>query len=251
MDYFWRNKGFVHDPNKNYFLSQYHLIMLSSMLVLGVLLWLLIKNLKQPKQRLMFKIIAATLLVLEVLRYLNFLTVYNHYNWFGALSFHLCSFGVYLTILAAYFQKQQLFNILVVFAIIGAPIAVIVPDGILPWFNEYSFMPMQSFISHMFITWVLIVAQRLKMWKPNYRVYYTSVITILVSFVIAHYASIINIKYQTGGHQNFIWTQYVEQSIPFVNTWSYPYYLIAIIIGLLLAGFIYTWVFTKKEKKVL
>lgn len=237
MDYFWRNKGFTYDPSKDYFLSQYQLILIAAIIIIGILLWLLIRKLSQPKQRLMFKILAIILLILEVLRYLNFYLYYTH-NWFGSLSFHLCSFGVYIAIATAFFQKKWLFDSLVVFAIIGAPLALIIPSGILPWYNEYSFMVLQSFLSHLLLTWIFIVGYKLKLWTPDIKKYWITIVAVTTAYIIAYIASTINYNYSLGGHPNFIWTRYADPTFPIISNWPHPWYVIFMCGLLLVVGFL-------------
>ncbi|MFA5560667.1 MAG: hypothetical protein WC964_02715 [Acholeplasmataceae bacterium] len=248
MDYFWRNKGFTYDSSIDYFLSQYHLILIGSLMIISLLLWLLIRKLSQPKQRLMFRIIGVLLLILEVLRFINFLEYFSR-NWFGSIGFHLCSFGVYITILAAIFQKKWLFDALLIFAIIGAPLAVIMPMGILPWYNAYSFLPLQSFLSHALITWVFVIGQQLKLWQPNSKSYWISATAIIFAYVVATIASFINHNYPTGGHDNFIWTRYVDASFPVISNWPYPYYLIFMFVLMIVIGFLYIFVSNKIQQK--
>lgn len=246
MDRFWYNEGFIYEANRNYFLTTYHIILLTAVTIIGVLLWLIIKKLNEPKQTQMLKSIGILLLVLEALRYLNFNMAYE-VTPIGALQFHLCSFGVYFSILALLFQKKWMFDLYMIHAIIGAPLALIIPLGILPWHYEYSFFVIQSFISHMLITWSIVVAQRLKVWMPTLKGYKISMLGLIISYVIAFMMSRYNYVNQNGGHTNFIWTRYPDPDFPMINDWPFPHYMIFMFLLLILVGAIYPHIFYKRE----
>lgn len=250
MDYFWHNKDFVYDPNKNYLFSLYHISILLLVTIIGVLFWFIIKNKSKPKQTLILRIVGFILLLLEILRYINFRQIYN-VTPIGALQFHLCSVGIYFAILATIFNKKWLYSSYIMHAFIGPPFALFYPMGILPWFNTFSFLALQSFISHMFLTWSIIIAYKLKIWEPSKKDYIFSISGVVVSYILAFIFSYYNLNNSTGGHQNFIWVRFPEENFPIIANWPFPYYLIAMFVGLVLTGCLIITIFIKKSKKPL
>lgn len=237
IDYFWWDKGFSYDPTKGYLFNTYHIIMLASMVLLFILLWIIGKRIKN--KRIFITILSITLLVLEVLRVLNFKYAHNN-TLLGAMSFHLCSIGVYLAILAGFIKRPWIIDALSIHALIGAPLAIIVPDGILPWFNEYSFMPIQSFITHTLLFFVPIYMIRVGFFKIKLKNFYIPIISILLSALLGYIMSMVNYKLSNGGFSNFFWTRYKDPSFDKIISIDYPYQFIVIISMLLITGlFIY------------
>ena len=63
-------------------------------------------------------------------------------------------------ILAGIFKKRWLFDFGLIPCIVASPFAIIIPVGILPWSNEYSFIPLQSCFSHMLIFFLVVYSIR-------------------------------------------------------------------------------------------
>jgi|SRR5690554_275723 len=249
IDYFWNNKDFIYDPEMGMPLSIYHLVMMSFTVLLFIILWLIGKKVK--KKECFILTLSLSLFILEALRVLNFKYVYK-LTWIGSFSFHMCSLGVYFAVVLIFVKKKWMYDVLMVQAIIGAPLAIIFSGGILPWFNKYSFMPIQSFITHTILFIIPLYAFENDLWQVKVKNYYISFLSVLFSIIVAYIMSGVNIKYQTGGFKNFFWTRYVDPAFKEVVDWPYPYHFIALSITFIIVGFITALILqTKQQKKYL
>ncbi len=235
IDYVWSQKGFIYDPLEGLTFGSYHLIMMAITASLFVVIWIIGGHVKN-KQGFLIKI-ALLLLVLEVLRVINFKYVFNR-TWIGSISFHMCSIGIYMAIITGIFRKKWMFDMISLHALIGAPLALIIPTGILPWFNPYSFMPLQSFISHMLLFLMPLYAWRHQLWEVKLKHYYIPIISVLVSTGIAYGMSLYNLYYETGGSTNFFWTRMKEPFFDLVWNLPYPWYLFVLIGIFMMSGLI-------------
>jgi len=246
IDYFWYQEGFSYDPLEGQTLSTYHLIMFLLCIFSFILLWIIGKKINNKNKMLIA--IAIILLVLESLRVINLLAI-SDVSFIGALSFHLCSIGVYLMIIAGLFRKKWLFEIVILHALIGAPLAIIIPLGILPWYNQFSFLPMQSFLTHTILLFVIIYAWKYKFFDVSYKRFYIPAISILLSAVVAYVMSNVNLKYQTGGPINFFWTRYKDPLFEKYISLPHPYYFL-VILGLLYATGLLGFLILKNLEKM-
>lgn len=234
IDYFWKNKGFVYDPKMGRPFSSYQIIMLIVMSLLFVAIWFLGKQVK--RKELFVLTLSLTLLILETLRVINFKYV-HHKTWMGSFSFHMCSMGVYFAIILGFIRKKWMYDVLALQALIGAPLALLIPQGILPWFNMYSFMPFQSFLTHTILFLIPFYALKNQLWVVKVKNYYIAFLSIIFSILIGYLTSEINVRYHTGGFDNFFWTRYVDPAFKQIVDWPYPYHFMIITIAILLAGF--------------
>jgi len=230
IQYFWNNQGFVYDSNINYVLSPYHLTMMGLMAMAFIVLWVIGNHLKNRTR--LLTVVSFALLVLEVLRVLNF--HYAHqYSWFDSLSFHMCSIGVYLGIIAGIFKKKILFDIMFIQAFIGGITAIVIPLGILPWWNVFSFIPLQSNLSHMLMIFILVYAVKSQIWQIKLKRYYIAFISYLISALGIHLLNLYKYKFYPSSYSNYFWTRFPDPQFPLINSLEFPYHLI-IIIGLAL-----------------
>lgn len=236
FDYFWRNQGFEYDPAKNYLLSWYHIIILVSLIILFIIFYKIGTRQKTNPSRFLTKL-SVLLFILEILRIYNFHSVYN-YNWFDAISFHICSIGVYLMILAGIFKKKWLFDFGLIPCIVASPFAIIIPVGILPWYNEYSFIPLQSCFSHMLIFFMVVYSIRTKIWTIDIKRYYISLTSFLAIVSIVHYINLYKASNPNMTQSNYFWTRYPDPNFPFLNIIPNQYYIYFLILATLLGGFI-------------
>lgn len=235
IDYIWFQKDFIYDPLEGLAFGSYHLIMMAITTSLFVVIWITGGRLKN-KQGFM-TVLALILLILEVLRVINFKYAFNQ-TWIGSISFHMCSLGIYMAIITGIFRKQWMFDVIALQAMIGAPLALLIPTGILPWFNLYSFMPMQSFISHMLLFLMPLFAWRHHVWQVKLKRYYIPILSVLGSTGIAYGMSLYNFHFKTGGFTNFFWTRMKEPFFDLIWNIPYPYYLFVLLIVFILSGFI-------------
>jgi uncharacterized membrane protein YwaF len=235
LDYFWRSKGFQYDPNRTYLFTAYYWVMIAIAIITFAVIWLIGTRLKH--KRITLVVISLLLLFLEAGRVYNFMDV-SHKDFIPSLSFHMCSIGVYLAIIAGIFQKSWMFDTLIIQSVIGAPLAVLIPSGILPWYYDYSFMPIQSILSHTLLFLVPVFAYKNGVYKIKLYNFYIPVISVLVSTQVAYYMSWYNYNNQTGGFANFFWTRYKETFFDQIWELPYPYYLIVVIGLFILTGFI-------------
>ena len=243
ISYFWENEGFQYDPTKQYLFGWYHISMMILMVLIFIGLWFLGKKKFFIDKGRMLSLISILLLSLEVIRIINFIYA-NDYIWFNAISFHLCSFGVYLMIIAGLLKKKVLFDIGSVPAVIGGLVAIIIPHGVLPWWNSFSFNPIQSYLSHMLMIFIVIYAIRINVWKPKLKNFWISIISIFSIVVIIH---IINMyKFNNNLRpNNYFWTRYPDPLFPVINDWVFPYHIIFIMGLLMLFGLIFYLIYDK------
>lgn len=248
IDYFWFQEGYTYDPLEGRMLTTYHIIMfLVFCVALFVVLWVIGKKIKDKNKMLIA--VAIILYVLETLRVINILDM-SRATLVGALSFHLCAVGVYLMIIAGIFRKKWMFEAVFCHAFVGAPIAVIIPYGILPWYNKYSFLPTQSYITHMLLWFAIIYAWKYRFFNISFKRFFIPALGILFSAVLAYIMSNVNLKYQTGGSTNFFWTRFKDPMFENLLPLPHPYYMLVIIgllyLGGLLGYFVLKW-FEKKR----
>jgi uncharacterized membrane protein YwaF len=230
IQYFWYNQGFVYDSNINYVFSPYHLVMMGLMAVVLIVLWVIGNHMKN-KTRLL-TVVSFALLVLETLRVFNF--HYAHeYSWFDSVSFHMCSIGVYLGIIAGIFKKKILFDLMFIQAFIGEITAIVIPLGILPWWNVFSFIPLQSNLSHMLMIFIVLYAVKSRIWEIKIKRYYIAVISFTVSAVGIHLLNLYKYSLNPTSYSNYFWTRFPDPQFPLINSLEFPYHLI-IIIGIAL-----------------
>ena len=234
IPYFWGNEGFSYDPTRQYMFGWYHITMIVLMFLLFVVLWFLGKKINNKNRYL--RIIALVLLILETLRVANFHYVYN-YTWFESIAFHMCSWGVYFSVTAGLFQKRILFEIAAIPAVVGGLTSIIIPHGILPYFNDFAFMAVQSNISHLLMFFVIIYSVKTKIWNLKLKRFWISAISISITIVITH---LINLyKESIGSYSNYFWTRYPDSRFPVIGEWSYPYHTLVLSLGIILLGFIF------------
>lgn len=246
IDYFWYQEGYVYDPLEGQTFSIYHIIMLLLCILVFIALWKIGAAIKN-KNRLLI-IIAVVLFVFEVLRIINIKFVYGT-TWIGAFSFHLCAMGTYLMIIAGLFRKKWMFEFVSLHCFIGAPLAIIIPLGILPWYNPYSFLPLQSYLTHLILFFAIIYAWRYKFFNIPVKRYYIPVISILFSSVVAYFMSIYNLKHKTGGSTNFFWTRVRDPLFDSFLPLPHPYYFLVLLAALFTAGLILFSILKSLEQK--
>ncbi|MDY0074643.1 MAG: YwaF family protein [Acholeplasmataceae bacterium] len=237
IDYFWNNQGFEYDPTRHYLFGWYHIIMLVMMIVLFVLCWVIGNKMFRNKIKLWLRILAILLLALEILRVLNFYTA-HHQTLFNSLSFHMCSVGIYIIIPAGIFNKKWLYDAAYIQGILGAPLAMIIPFGILPWWNEYSLIPLQSYVSHTLIIFVLCYAMFKGVWHVKRSRYLIAATSIIVSTFIIHMINVYKFNHLPGSSSNFFWTRYPDPLFPILNQVSPPYHIIILVALFLLFGYL-------------
>ncbi|MCK9235696.1 MAG: hypothetical protein WC225_00405 [Acholeplasmataceae bacterium] len=246
IKYFWLQEGFTYDPLEGQLLGIYHIIMLVISVLFFVIFWHFGKKAKNKDAWMIFT--GSLLFILELLRVLNFHYVYNM-SWVGALSFHLCSIGVYLMIIAGLFRRKWMFEMVFLHALLASPMAILIPTGILPWHNPYSFLPLQSYISHVLLWFGIVYAWKNDFFKVSYKRYYIPVASVLLSTVLAYGMSMYNLNNNTGGFTNFFWTRYGEPMFDIIVPLPYPYYLIVLLTLLIGAGFFTYYLFQRWEQK--
>jgi uncharacterized membrane protein YwaF len=236
IPYFWENDGFQYDPTRQYLFGWYHIAMMILMIGIFAFLWFLAKKKVFRNNGKLLVVISIVLIVLEVLRIINFHYVHN-YTWFNSVTFHMCSFGVYLSVITGIFQKKWMFDATYLLAIIGAPLAIIIPFGILPHANDFSFIPLQSNISHLLITYMMIHAIKNKLWEVRLKRFYIGVLSITIITISIHLINLFKLKYFPGSYSNFFWTRYPDPLFPIINEWSFPYHILLIYGLFVLFGF--------------
>lgn len=230
IKYFWNNQGFVYDSNINYVFSPYHLVMMGLMAVAFIVLWVIGNHMKNNTR--LLTVVSFALLMLEVLRVFNF--HYAHeYSWLDSISFHMCSIGVYLGIIAGIFKKKILFDLMFIQAFIGGITAIVIPLGILPWWNVFSFIPLQSNLSHMLMIFMIVFAVKSRIWEIKIKRYYIAVISFLASAAGIHLLNLYKYSLNPTSYSNYFWTRFPDPQFPLINSLEFPYHLI-IIIGLAL-----------------
>jgi len=240
IDYIWHQKDFIYDPEMGKTFSTYHLLMLGGTILLFWVVWLI--GAKFKNKRIFMMMLAIILLILEVLRVVNFMEAFNK-DVIASLSFHMCSIAIYFAVITGIFNKKWMYDVIFVQAIIGAPLALLLPIGILPWFNPYSFLPIQSFISHMILCFMPVFAWRYRLWDVKLKNFKIAVTSVLVSTWIAYVMSLYNEQFQTGGSTNFFWTRAKDPMFDLIWNLDYPYYLIVLLSLFLGTGFIFYLIF--------
>ncbi|NLD26587.1 MAG: YwaF family protein [Acholeplasmataceae bacterium] len=245
IDYFWFQEGFSYDPLEDPMFSIYHIIMLLLCIVVVIVFWIIGKKIKNKNTMLIA--IAIILFVLEALRVINILEITNT-TLVGAISFHLCAIGVYLMIIACLFRKKWMFEAVFFHSLVGAPTAVIIPYGILQYYNEYSFLPVQSYITHTLLWITIIYAWKYRFFNISYKRIFIPLVSVFLSAVLAYVMSNINLKYHTGGSVNFFWTRYKDPMFEKYLHLPHPYYIL-VIIGLLFIGGLFGYHILKQFEK--
>ena len=235
IDYFWSQKGFTYDPLEGLTFGSYHLNMMAITASVFVVIWIIGSRIKNKQGFLIA--LSLILLILELLRVINFMYVFNR-TLMASISFHMCSIGVYMAIITGIFRKQWMYDAIALQAIVGAPLALIIPTGILPWFNLYSFMPMQSFITHMLLFLMPLYAWRHHLWQVKLKHFYIPILSVLISTGIAYGMSLYNLHFETGGFTNFFWTRMKEPFFDLVWNLPHPWYLVVLIGMFITTGFI-------------
>ena len=91
-------------------------------------------------------------------------------------------------------------------ALIGAPLAILIPYGVYENWNVLSFMPIQSFITHFLLIYVVVYAYQENIYQISRKRFYIPILSILVSVVLAYSFSQYNISKNIGVSFNFLWT---------------------------------------------
>ena len=139
-------------------------------------------------------------------------------------------------IIAGLFNKKIIYEMTFLHAMIGAPLALLIPSGILPWYHMYSFLPVQSFISHLLLSFIFIYAYHHKVFQLKIHRFYIPIIGLLLSIGIAYGMSIYNLHFQTGGSTNFFWTRDKDPMFDQIINLPYPYYFYVLIRLLIAVG---------------
>ena len=245
--YFWRNQGFHYDPTRQYLFGWYHLAMMGLVTLIFIAFWFLGKNKAFRNNTRILYIVGAILLVFELLRVINYRYVSN-LTWFNSIQFHMCSIGVYLAIITCVFQKKFLFDIMVAQGLIGAPLAIIIPFGILPYANDFSFMPLQSNISHMLVCFVVIYAIKQGIWRVKLKNYYLAFFSIIITVLILHQINLYKLS-QGLGFNNYFWTRYPDSMFPVLKNMSFPYHIIILTFLFILTTFFFYYLGDKITNK--
>lgn len=235
IEYFWFQKGYLYNEAATKVFSKYHFMMLLIGLAVYFVLSLIGRRIKNKINYLL--VIGLLLALLELLRVINFMMITNH-TWLASMSFHLCSIGIYLAIIAGIIRKGWAIELLFIHATIGAPLALIIPVGIIPWFNQYSFLALQSVISHVMLIFFIIYAWQNKKIKISFKRYLIPVTGILISVVIAYSMSMYNFKTQNGGQDNFFWTRYTDPLLEPLTAIKHPYVFLILLALIFVLGFI-------------
>ncbi len=223
IDYFWKNKGFKYDPNGIRIFGWYHNLMMLIVVVVFVAFWFIGRKIKK-KERLLV-VVSLLLLVLETLRVVN-LYFYFKKGWFEALNFHVCSFGVYIGIIAGLVQKRVVFEAMFIAAMIGGTTAVIIPYGILPWWNMFSFIPLQSYLSHILIVFMIVYALKTNIFKADFKRVYIPIVVTTIMVIGIHFLNLFLFKYYPSSYSNYFWTRFPDPLFPVINKWVFPYHFI-------------------------
>ena len=249
IDYFWKNVGFKYNPDQLHFFDWYHFSMMALMVLVFLGLLLIGKKIKN-KERLLI-VVAVLLFVLESLRVCNFYFAHN-YTLFNSFTLHMCSIGVYVGIIAGLIRKNLIFEIMFVPALIGRILAIVIPFGILQWWNIFSFVPIQSYLSHMLMVFMIIYAIKIDVFKVKIKRFYLQIISTTIFAIIIHFINIYKHRVSPSAYSNYFWTRYPDPMFPIINTWVFPYHFILLIILLLLSGFGAYYLVGKlhKEKKI-
>jgi uncharacterized membrane protein YwaF len=242
IPYFWRNEGFNYDPTRQYMFGWYHIVMLVAMILLFIFLWFIGRKKEKRDNQRFLRIISIFLIALEMLRLINYHYVYN-YTWLNSISFHMCSWGVYFAVIAGLFQKRILFEVAAIPAVVGGLTSIIIPHGILPYFNDFSFMAIQSNISHLLMFFVIVYAIKSNIWKPKLKRFWISAFSISITIVLIH---LINLyKNSLGYNTNYFWTMYPDPRFPVINEWVFPYHTLFLSFGLIFLGFGFYYIVDK------
>lgn len=233
LKYFWSQEGYQYDPLEGQIFQTYHLNMLLITLVF-LILFLVIGILVNNKKR-YIQGLSIVLLILEALRVYNIMVIFDR-TVIAALSFHLCSIGIYFMIIAGLFNKKIIYEMTFLHALIGAPLALLIPSGILPWYHVYSFLPVQSFISHLLLSFIFIYAYHYKVFELKLHRFYIPLIGLFISIGLAYGMSLYNLHFQTGGSTNFFWTRDKDPMFDQVMNLPYPYYFYVLIRLLIAVG---------------
>ena len=125
-----------------------HLIIPIIPIILSFVLFVLAKTTDNIKLKLL-KIFSVTLFAIYLVRLFSE-DVYNNV-------FNVLLFDVKTPIDP---QSTWLFDFGLIPCIVASPFALIIPVGILPWSNEYSFIALQSCFSHMLIFFLVVYSIR-------------------------------------------------------------------------------------------
>lgn len=242
IDYFWKNKGFKYDPNNSHIFDYYHILMMIFVGAVFLVFWLIGKKINK-KERLLV-VVSLLLLVLEILRAVNMQVIFK-YSLFESFNFHLCSFAVYIGILAGLIRKKTFFEMMFIPTAIGGLIALIIPYGILPWWNVFSFNPVQSYLSHILIVFMLIYAIKYKIFAVRFKRVYVPIISTLTIIGIIHLINLYKVEHYPNSFTNYFWTRYPDALFPVINTWIFPYHLILLTALLLVFGVFFFYLASK------
>lgn len=248
IDYFWHNQGFIYDPTKPMMLGRYHLEMMIIMLVLFIVIGLIGKKYKNKKRFL--SLIACVLLVLEILR---FLCLYQGLDntLLDSVTLHMCTVAVIFTILTGFFQKQFFFDLMYILALTGGFTAIIIPFGILPWWNEFSFIPLQSNLSHMLMILFTFYAVKNKLFIIRTKRIYIGATGLIVMAALIHQFNLYKLSVSPSSFSNFFWTRYPDPLFPIINNLQFPYHIIILISLIIFSGLIFYMIgerLTKNKK---
>ena len=186
--------------------------------------------------------------------------LYMRRETLSALPLHLCNTAVILMLFAVVFRIKRFFyfsyfanvlgalaaiilpnysvdlfsfDIMFIQAFIGGITAIVIPLGILPWWNAFSFIPLQSNLSHMLMIFMLVYAVKSQVWQIKFKRYYIAVISFLISALGIHLLNLYKYRLNPSSYSNYFWTRFPDPQFPLINSLEFPYHLI-IIIGLAL-----------------
>ena len=216
-------------------LSRYHLEMMLVMGLLFVILWMIGKKVKNKKNYLRF--LSIILLGLEVIRFYFFYGSLN-YPLIDSITLHMCTVAVIFTIITGLLQSQLFFDFAYILAITGGVSAIVIPYGILPWWNEFSFIPLQSNVSHLIMLFFMVYAVKNNLFMVKVKRFYLAALGLIVMAGMIHCYNLFRISVSPGSNSNFFWTRFPDPLFPIINHLEFPYHIIILIGLILIFGFI-------------
>lgn len=235
ISYFWNNQGYIYDPAEEIFFGRYHIEMMLLMALIFVILWFIGKAIKNKKGYIRF--ISITCLLLEGLRILYFRTSLN-FTWFNSITLHMCSVVILYVVIAGLFKSQLFYDFVFIQALTAGITPIIIPYGILPGWNEFSFIPLQSNISHMLIVFFALYGAKHQLFHVKMKRYYLGVASVILTASAIHIFNLYKYSIDPGSNSNFFWTRYPDPLFPLINDYVFPYHFLILVGLILIIGFI-------------